>query len=100
MMKKIFVLSLISLISLPAMAQIQSEYSTAYSGTWTELEREGSVFYTMDVGTEKCKIYKPNYQLWKTVNISVPKDHWLYDIQFVSQHLFNTDDAVEMLIDK
>jgi len=80
------------------MAQIQSEYSTAYSGTWTELESEGSVFYIMDVGTEKCKIYKPNYQLWKTINISVPNDHWLSDIQFVSQHLFNTDDKVEMLV--
>lgn len=79
-------------------AQILEEYNTAYSGSWTELETEGSVFYTMDVTNKKCRIYKPNYQLWKTVNISVPNNNWLTDIQYVSQHLFNSDDKVEMLI--
>jgi len=85
-------------LGLPAFSQIQSEYSTDYSGNWAKLEKEGSVFYTMDVTGERCRIYKPGYQLWKTVNINVPKDNWLTDIQFISQNLFNTDDDVEMLI--
>jgi len=79
-------------------AQIQSEFSLDYSGNWTELEKDGSVFYIMDVTGEKCRIYKPGYQLWKTISIDVPKDHWLTDIQYVSQHLFNTDDKIEMLV--
>jgi len=80
------------------MAQIQLEYSTNHSGTWTELESDGSVFYIMDVGSEKCSIYNPDYQLWKTINFNIPNKHWLTDIQFVSQHLFDNDDEVEMLI--
>ena len=97
-MKKLVFTILISVFGFTAFTQIQSEYSTAYSGNWAKLEKDGSVFYTMDVTGERCRIYKPGYQLWKTVRIDVPKDNWLTDIQFVSQHLFNTDDAVEMLI--
>ena len=97
-MKRIFVLSLIALISLTVMAQIQSEHSIDHSGNWAELEVEGSVFYVMDVQGEKCRIYTPDYQQWKVVNINVPNNRWLSDIQYVSQHLFDTDDEVEMLI--
>lgn len=97
-MKKTLITLVISFFGLAAYTQIQSEYSTNYSGNWTTLEKEGSVFYTMDVQSERCRIYKPGYQLWKTIKINVPKDNWLTDIQFVSQYLFNTDDAVEMLI--
>ena len=97
-MKKILVIALFVFFSCTTMAQIQSEYSTNYSGMWTELESDGTVFYIMDVVSEKCRIYTPDYQLWKTINFNVPNNHWLADIQFVSQHLFDADDEVEMLI--
>jgi hypothetical protein len=94
-----FLAIIIAIMMSPAvMGQIQPEHSTGYSGKWVDLEKEGSVFYTMDVSGEKCRIYKPGYQLWKTININVPNNQWLSDIQYVSQNLFNTDDDVEMLI--
>lgn len=97
-MNRIIAFFITIITGVSAIGQIQLEHSTNYSGKWTELEKEGSVFYIMDVTGEKCRIYKPGYQLWKTININVPKDHWLSDVQYVSQILFNTDDAVEMLI--
>lgn len=96
--KRKLILILLLSISWVLSAQIQEEYSTNYSGSWTELETQGSVFYTMDVEKEQCRIYHSDYTEWKTINISVPDNHWLADIQYVSQHLFNSDDAVEMLI--
>ena len=97
-MKKKLVIALFVFFSWTSMAQIQSEYSINFSGTWTELESDGSVFYIMDVVGEQCKLYTADYILWKTININVPNKRWLADIQFVSQHLFDTDDEVEILI--
>lgn len=97
-MNRLMALIITGFISISGFGQILSEHSTNFSGKWTDLEKEGSVFYIMDVNGKRCQIYKPGYQLWKTVNINVPKNNWLTDIQYVSQNLFNTDDAVEMLI--
>ena len=91
----IFVLS--GFLSYPAKAQIVLEKTYPYSGTITQLEKLGTKFYLMDVPAEECRIYNMDYSLYKTIKLNVPNDRYLYDIQFVTQNLFDSDDGVELL---
>lgn len=77
--------------------QINLLNTYAYSGTFVKLETEGYKFYLMDVPAGECRIYNTDFSLWKTVKLSVPSNNWLTDIQFLSQHLFNSDDKLEVL---
>jgi len=84
-------------LTLPTQAQILFEKSFAYSGTLTKLEKDGPKFYLMDVSANECRLYNPDYSPFRTIKLNVPTDRYLYDIQFVTQHLFDTDDGVELL---
>ena len=100
-MKKIYFISTVILgliISFNGNSQVVLENSFNYSATYTALESAGSKYYLMDVNAEQCRLYNQDYTLWKTVNFNIPNRQWLTDIQFASQHLFNTDDLVEFLI--
>ncbi|MFA6128720.1 MAG: T9SS type A sorting domain-containing protein [Bacteroidales bacterium] len=96
---KYFILSILVFpaFSQQSVAQAVFEHSFAYSGTITKLEKEGPKFYLMDVTAAECRIYNMDYSLFKTIKLKVPTDRYLYDIQFVTQHLFNGDDQVELL---
>jgi hypothetical protein len=78
-------------------AQVNLENIYYYSGAVAEMEVYGSKYYAMDVVNEQCKIYDENHNLWKAINLYVPDGQYLYDIQYVSTHLFNTDDLVELI---
>jgi hypothetical protein len=78
-------------------AQIQFQKAFAYSGEMTYLEKDGPKFYLMDVPANQCRIYNPDWTLWKTIQLQVPSGKYLYDIQYVTQNLFNSDDGVELL---
>lgn len=81
----------------PAWAQISLDKTFPYSGTITQLEKEGAKFYLMDVPAEECRIYNMDYSVFKTIKLNVPNDRYLYDIQFVTQNLFDSDDGIELL---
>ncbi|MCX6223332.1 MAG: T9SS type A sorting domain-containing protein [Bacteroidia bacterium] len=78
-------------------AQIVFEQSYPYSGTITQLEKEGPKFYLMDVTAKECRIYNLDYSMFRIIKLDVPSNRYLYDIQFVTQHLFDGDDGVELL---
>ncbi|MFA5816416.1 MAG: T9SS type A sorting domain-containing protein [Bacteroidales bacterium] len=86
-----------SALAVQSHAQIVFEQSYPYSGTITQLEKEGPMFYLMDVTAKECRIYNLDYSLFKTIKLDVPTNRYLYDIQFVTQHLFDSDDGVELL---
>ncbi|MCE1200519.1 MAG: T9SS type A sorting domain-containing protein [Bacteroidia bacterium] len=75
-------------------AQINPEASYNYSGIYTYLPSVGNKFYIMDVSLSQCRIYNADHSLWKTINLSVPANNWLYDIKFVSEGLFTTDNGL------
>lgn len=99
-MKKQIFLLLIAFLSWGAglQAQIQFEKSFPHSGTFADLELDGQKFFVMDVASEQCRFYNLDYSLWKTVQFNVPDNQYLSDAKFLSQHLFNSDDLVEMAI--
>jgi len=51
----------------------------------------------MDIINKQCKIYNMDHTVYKTISLTVPENYWLYNIQFVSQHMFNQDDLVELV---
>lgn len=48
----------------------------------------------MDVTQNQCRIYNTDHSLWKTINLLVPANNYLYDIKYVSEGLFTTDNGL------
>ncbi len=93
-MKKLSFILVALFFSLTGFSQIAFESSYAYSGTFTQLANSGDKFFIMDIGLNQCRIYNTNHTIWKTLTISVPANNYLYDIQYVSENLFTTDNSL------
>ncbi|GEM_PF-181496 len=89
-------LLLFSLISghFTSFSQIVFENSYNHSGTYTHLSVSGDKFFLMDAGLNQCRIYNTDHTLWKTINLNVPSGNYLYDIKFVSENLFTTNNTL------
>ena len=101
-MKKLQLTSLIllfTLLNFVGKAQITLEHTYSdISANVCFLETEGYKYYSMDVPNKQCRLYNQDHSLWKTINISTPTSNYLYDIKYISQHLFNSDDLIELLV--
>jgi len=93
-MQKLILFVGILYISLSGFGQINLDQTYSYSGTFTTLSISGDKFFVMDVGLSQCRIYNTNFSLWKTINLTVPATNYLYDIAYISENLFTTDNAL------
>lgn len=93
-MKKL--LLFLFLIPLVTTAQITFEADYGHSGTYTKLANSGYKFYVMDVLAQQCRVYNTNHTLWKTIDLDVPVDQYLYDIRYVSENLFTDDNSLSL----
>ena len=75
---------------------LEHTYSSVSAGL-AYLDSDEPMFYTMDVTNSKCNIYTLNHTLWKSIPLSLPSNYYLADIQFVTRHLFDSDDQIELL---
>jgi len=96
-MKTILISSLFVMCSLLAKAQITLENTYLFSATSAELVSGEHVYYLMDVPLKQCRIYNTSHVLLKTINLTVPEGYYLSDIKYVSRHVFNSDDQIELL---
>jgi len=81
-----------------SLAQISYENTyTGVSAAYIHLPVAGYKYYVMDVANKQCRLYNNDHSIWKTVNLSIPANYYLCDIQFVTENLFNTDNLIEML---
>jgi hypothetical protein len=78
-------------------AQVQLEHTYNFSGTITELSENEYKYFVMDVPLKQCRIYDEDHSLYKTINLGVPSGYYLHDVKFVTRHLFNADDNIELL---
>jgi len=79
-------------------AQFTLEHTyTGVSAAYIHLPVAGYKYYVMDVANKQCRLYNNDHSLWKTVNLSIPANYYLCDIQYVTENLFNTDNLIEML---
>jgi hypothetical protein len=67
------------------------------SANLAKLEKSGYKYYTMDVPGKQCRLYNLDHSPFRTFNLVIPEGYDLYDIQQVSEHLFNSDDLVEIV---
>jgi hypothetical protein len=98
-MKQItFILTLLLSVSIHSQAQISPEQTyTGVSAAYIKLPVAGYKYYVMDVANIQCRIYNNDQSLWKTINLSIPANYYLCDIQYVTESLFNTDNSIELL---
>ncbi|MBW6491026.1 MAG: T9SS type A sorting domain-containing protein [Lentimicrobium sp.] len=89
-------LAFVIFLAIPLLSpgQISLENTYNYSGTYTNLKVSGDKFFIMDVVNSQCRIYNTDHSLWKTINLSVPSNNYVYDIKFVSENLFTTDNTL------
>jgi hypothetical protein len=96
-MKMRILLTLLMLtVHIAAKAQLTLETIYDHSLTSTRINAGDYKYYLMDVANSSCRIYHTDHTLWKTININLPADYFLYDIRFVTQNLFNNDSGIEL----
>lgn len=99
-MKRMLFVMVSIVFALPMLTNAQLTLEKTYSGVSAgvaQTETYGSKYYVMDVSSAQCKIYNLDHSLWKTITLSVPSNYYLYDIQYVTDHLFNSDNSIELL---
>jgi hypothetical protein len=77
-------------------AQINLEKTYPASADLTQLSVSGYKYFLMDVTNNQCLLYNMDHSEWKAIKLSVPAGMYLYDIRYVSETLFNTDNKVEL----
>lgn len=77
-------------------AQFALEQTYNHSLNVTKINETEYKYFLMDVAKSECRIYHLDHSLWKTIPISLPTDYYLFDIKFVTQNLFNSDNNIEL----
>ena len=95
---KLYLLVVLLFTAYIADSQVNPEQSYPGSAAVAQLELDGYKYYVTDAVGNKCLIYNTDHTLWKTIDIPVPPNNFIADISFVSQHLFNENDNIEMLV--
>ncbi len=85
------------LLSISVSAQLVHEKTYSNSAALIQLSDGTHKYFLMDADLEQCRLYNSDHSLWKTINLQVPANNYLVDIQMVSDHLFDTDAEIELL---
>ena len=98
MKKLISILAILAFLTINTQGQITLENSyTGVSAAYIHLPVAGYKYYVMDVANSQCLLYNNDHSLWKTINLSIPANYYLYDVQYVTENLFNSDNTIELL---
>ncbi|MEI8048070.1 MAG: T9SS type A sorting domain-containing protein [Bacteroidota bacterium] len=93
-----FILSILIFTTFRSQGQTTLEHIyTGVSAAYVKLPVAGYKYYVMDVTNSQCRLYNNDHSLWKTISLSIPANYYLYDIQFVTENLFNTDNLIELM---
>lgn len=95
-MKKLLFTFIILAAMQPLFSQINPAGSYNHSGTYVWLANSGTKFYVMDVTANQAVIYNLNQSPWKTINLDVPANHYLYDIRYPAEGLFTTGNEIAL----
>lgn len=91
------IILVLSLVVYDGHTQITLEESLAFSAAFATIDEDETRLYLMDVNQAQCRILHADYSTDKTINITLDADYYLYDIQYVSRHIFDADDELEVL---
>ncbi|HEY9116102.1 MAG TPA: T9SS type A sorting domain-containing protein [Bacteroidales bacterium] len=96
MNKRVLTFFLFILIALSAKSQINLEKE--YTGSVLFAYLEGNAYYSANFVNNQVLIYGLDYSLTKTISLTAPSNMFLYDVAFVSTHVFNDDELMELLV--
>lgn len=80
---------------LPAGAQPVFENQYTASATICHLEVSGDKYFAMDNINNRCLIYNMDHTVYRTIDLVLPADYYMYNILHVSEKTFNSDELVE-----
>lgn len=81
---------------MPATAQPVFEHQFTYSATTFDIGGSQK-YFAMDNINNRCMLYNLDYSGYRTIELTLPQDYYMYNIQHVSDHLFNQDDSIELV---
>lgn len=96
-MRQFILILLLVALSHTGKAQVTLDKSYNHSCISTKINETDYKYYLMDTELKQCRIYNLDHSLFKTINLSIPNNMYLYDIRFVTQNLFDLDDKIELL---
>lgn len=97
MIKKLFFFVFLSLFTgVTATAQITLENTYDFSASTGYIDGEGYKYYEMDTDNQQCVIYNLDHTLYEVIDLEVPSGQYLYDLKYVTNHLFDQDDEIEV----
>jgi len=96
-MKRFLLFTIFLLFVLTGKAQVTLEQTYNHSGTLTEISDDEFKYFVMDVPKKEVRLYNEDHTIYKTISLAVPSGYYLYDIKFITRHLFNTNDELELL---
>ena len=88
---------IIGMMGMILLAQPVFEKTYDESTSICHLESLGDVYYSMDVINKRCLISNMDHTLLKSISLPTPEGYYLEDIQYVSEHLFNDDELIELV---
>ena len=59
-----------------AAAQPSLEHTYTVSTSICSLEKAGEMYFAMDVTNKQCRIYDLDHNLYRTISLAVPADHY------------------------
>jgi len=97
-MKTIMLLfSLTLLVSFQAYSQLEFEGVIKSNFKTIQLEDGEIKYYNFNNKSQEIKFYNLDNSLWKTIQLSLDKNHFFEEILMVSQNTINTDKGIEII---
>lgn len=90
-------LSLTLLVSSQSYSQLELEGIIKSKFKTIQLENGEIKYYYFNSKTEELEIYNVDNSLWKSVQLSMDKDHFFDEILLVSQEIINPDKSIEIV---
>ncbi len=99
-MKKVQPLIFVMVFLLSGISQAQVVLENSYDGTVlnTKTSEMGEIYYSVDGVNNQCVLYKLDHSVWKTIDLNIPENNFIFSVKYVTQHLFNNDDLVEGIV--
>ena len=94
--KSIVSLIILITIALNSFPQIAFEKNVNTILKTFQLENGSIKYFELNKKTKAISIYNMDNSLWKTINLEIPKNHYLGEIKLISQKTFNDDDLMEV----
>lgn len=92
------IISLFLLVSVTGYAQVSLEHVYSGAAEMADVEDAGYKYFVTNYLNNSITVYHEDHSYWKTIQLSVPQNQYLYDVAYLSSRLFNRDDQLELLM--